>query len=440
MPLFKALYVFSPEEADELHLQIGDIIDVDEVVDGSNWGYGKCQRTEKTGQFPWNYVEKIEQESEAPPPIVPRDSSATASIRHRYSASSASSRQQVSERVDYSGYPWYAPDDDRKSAESRIGNYPNGTFLVRPSKSHNGYSLSVKFEEVRHVMIIESRGKFGFSEPCDFDSVLALVEFFQRESLACYNAELETKLDYPYKTAPTQKAPPPPVAEDEDEEEDLYVSNREALRMQRQRREDTAQIKLQDYGDIYEEIREDQIKHKAQMAILMMLKEQRTLHEKIQSRGADHDVIRKNRDHLKGRLVDAERNLELIDSRLRSAREKHEAAQAKSGQADGGRGSLGAKAGFQEDIDRPTAESMLEGKEDGCYVIRRSKNRTSDPYTLSMRFDGKTRHIQIKFDGTRYGLAEPLAFYTIRDLCDYYSTTPLSSTITKCLTTAVNAK
>ena len=94
---------------------------------------------------------------------------------------------------------------------------------MRPSKSHNGYSLSVKFEEVRHVMIIESRGKFGFSEPCEFDSVLALVEFFQRESLACYNAELETKLDYPYKTAPTQKAPPPPVAEDEDEEEDLFV-------------------------------------------------------------------------------------------------------------------------------------------------------------------------------------------------------------------------
>jgi hypothetical protein len=50
-----------------------------------------------------------------------------------------------------------------------------------------------------------------------------------------------------------------------------------------------------------------------------------------------------------------------------------------------------------------------------------------------------TKHIQIKFDGTRYGLAEPLAFYSILDLCDFYTTTPLSTTITKCLTVAVNA-
>lgn len=103
-------------------------------------------------------------------------------------------------------------------------------------------------------MIMESQGKYGFSEPCTFNSVLELVEFFQRDSLACYNAELETKLVYPYKTAP-KAAPKTAAEEDEDGEEDLYVSNRQALRMQRHRREDGAtKIKLHDYGDIYEEV------------------------------------------------------------------------------------------------------------------------------------------------------------------------------------------
>lgn len=128
-----------------------------------------------------------------------------------------------------------------------------GTFLVRPSKSHKGFTLSVRFDETRHVMIMERGGQYGFSEPCTFNSVLEIVEFFQRESLACYNAELETKLLYPYTTAPIAEAIGP-AEEDEDEDEDLYVTNRQALRMQRHRREDGVQIKLHDYGDTYEEV------------------------------------------------------------------------------------------------------------------------------------------------------------------------------------------
>jgi len=53
-------------------------------------------------------------------------------------------------------------------------------------------------------------------------------------------------------------------------------------------------------------------------------------------------------------------------------------------------------------------------------------------------FQSKARHIQIKYDGTRYGLAEPLAFYSLEDLIKYYKDTELSSTITKQLTTALN--
>jgi hypothetical protein len=66
------------------------------------------------------------------------------------------------------------------------------------------------------------------------------------------------------------------------------------------------------------------VKHKAQMQIVNMLKEQRALQETIQCSGPDHAIIQDNRSLLKSRLVDAERNLELLDSRLRDARENYE--------------------------------------------------------------------------------------------------------------------
>jgi len=62
----------------------------------------------------------------------------------------------------------------------------DGAFLIRASQSRRGYSLTVKFRldgflsryqcshtcrEIRHVVIVESKGKFGFSEPTTFDSL-----------------------------------------------------------------------------------------------------------------------------------------------------------------------------------------------------------------------------------------------------------------------------
>ena len=61
------------------------------------------------------------------------------------------------------------------------------------------FSLSVKFQDIRHIVIMCRGGKYGFSEPTEFDSVLALVEYFQATSLAHYNAELETTLAYPFR-------------------------------------------------------------------------------------------------------------------------------------------------------------------------------------------------------------------------------------------------
>ncbi len=40
-------------------------------------------------------------------------------------------------------------------------------------------------------------GKYGFSEPFQFESVCALIENYQTQSLKDYNKDLDTKLLYP---------------------------------------------------------------------------------------------------------------------------------------------------------------------------------------------------------------------------------------------------
>ena len=59
--------------------------------------------------------------------------------------------------------------------------------------------------------------------------VQELITHFQRESLSAYNAELETNLAYPYKTAPMAAAGGPVEFEDLPAE-DIYMSNVSALR------------------------------------------------------------------------------------------------------------------------------------------------------------------------------------------------------------------
>ena len=75
---------------------------------------------------------------------------------------------------------------------------PDGTFLVRDSRRQGEYTLTVrKGGANKLIRIINSNGKYGFSEPAIFESVPSLVEHFKSVSLAKYYARLDTVLVTP---------------------------------------------------------------------------------------------------------------------------------------------------------------------------------------------------------------------------------------------------
>ena len=48
------------------------------------------------------------------------------------------------------------------------------------------------------IKICHSNGKYGFSEPLIFSSVVELIKYYQHKSLAHYNKILDIKLTHPY--------------------------------------------------------------------------------------------------------------------------------------------------------------------------------------------------------------------------------------------------
>ena len=47
-------------------------------------------------------------------------------------------------------------------------------------------------------------GKFGFTDPCKYNSVVELIDYFQRHSLAAFNKALDITLTHPLSKHTTQ--------------------------------------------------------------------------------------------------------------------------------------------------------------------------------------------------------------------------------------------
>ena len=324
---------------------------------------------------------------------------------------------------------------------------------MRDTSSKGGeYTLTLrKGGSNKLIKICHGEGKYGFSSPFTFCSVVELVVFYQQVSLKEYNSSLDTKLLFPVSRHQQEEEMVGGTDNQENVETNLKDINKKYLN------------KSQLYDELYEDyqstaqnIVQERQALESFREVVLMFEEQLNLHQIQQEEAFPHEVgaLQKNFNVLKKRLETMRRKQEELSRKLLTdnthsreldtemnslkpeiillykQRAQHQSWLLSHGSSVEDITQLVKEIPHNDqstwlfpEVDRAMAEEMLQPREQGTFLIRRS--RGTQQYALSIKCGNKVDHCRIKNGSQGFGFVEPLVYPTLLDLVLYYKVNSL---------------